>query len=109
MLDVKIAEDANPVVSEIKLNGLVETVDPESVRVRTESGRCDILEVASAVEHRAVEVESDTGPQAEARALLEQKRDALSTKKSELQRIKQRDDLLQVRRFCRGLHHQHQP
>ena len=108
MLDVKIAEDANPVVSEIKLNGLVETVDPESVRVRTESGRCDILEVASAVEHRAVEVESDTGPQAEARALLEQKRDALSTKKSALNRIKQRDDLLQVQEFCCDLHLQYQ-
>ena len=69
----------------------MENVDPDSIRVRTEKGRCEILEVSSAVKHSAVAAEAEEGPQAEARKAMEEKRDAVAEKKAELERIKQRD------------------
>jgi hypothetical protein len=91
---IQIPSDTKPGVCELRLTGLVESADPDSIRVRTESGRCEIVEVSSAVRHRAVEAE-DSGPEAEALAALEQKRDALSERKSNVDRIKQRDTLVQ--------------
>ena len=70
-------------------------MDPDSIRVRTEKGRCEILEVSSAVKHSAVAAEAEEGPQAEARKAMEEKRDAVAEKKAELERIKQRDGLVQ--------------
>jgi hypothetical protein len=90
----KITADKKAGTYELRLTGLVESADPESIRVRTESGRCEIVEVSSAVRYRAVEAE-DSGPEAEALAALEAKRDTLSERKSEVDRIKQRDKLVQ--------------
>lgn len=79
---------------ELRLTGLVETADPESIRVRAEIGCCEIVEVSSTVHHSAVDTE-DLGPEAEARAALEEKRDQLCACESDLQRIQQRDNLVQ--------------
>ena len=65
----------------------MENVDPDSIRVRTEKGRCEILEVSSAVKHSAVAAEAEEGPQAEARKAMEEKRDAVAEKKAELERM----------------------
>jgi uncharacterized protein (TIGR02231 family) len=78
----------------LQLKGLVEAADPDSIRVKAESSKCEILEVSFGVHHESA-VQEESGPVAEAKAHLKKQKAQLEEKRLELDRILQRDKLVQ--------------